>query len=201
MRPLLDRPWLTAFAAAVLAFVFNALLVRSLVIPAVIGLAWFLITAVGLHRMRQRRREIDELGPLDVSRAMAVWWSIVIGVVVVVALTLTLPSIIRDNYGDELLSYYAAIEQGDVQKAYRSQCAGALARMSQIEFAERLKRQLDDIGAIKSYNPLRGEKAVGHVVVRGERRTVTSLVPVKRENGSWRPCPGDQPLGQLLPPP
>lgn len=196
---ILLHPWRAALAAGLFASTFNVLLVQSLLIASVIGVVWFVVVGFAVTRVRQRGEMTVEPGPINVSRTIAAGWSIGVGIIMTIALAISLPSIIRDRYGNELRSYYAKLKAGEVQKAYDSLCTGSRANVSLVEFDERLERQLEEIGAIKSYNPLRGEATVGHVVVEGERRTVESLVPVKREDGSWRPCPDDLPLGKLVP--
>ena len=192
---IVKHPWPAALGAGLFAFAANAWLAGSLLIPLVVGVVWFVITGVTLTRWRDRG-EVPP--PLDRLR---LWWIAAVGLVLAVALALALPSIIRDNYGDELRSYYRSLKDGDIAKAYESLCPTSKAQISSGEFSDRLQRQLNELGAIKSYRSLRGDKTVGYTVVEGSRKTVLSLVPVERVDGRWMPCPSDQPLGELRSPP
>jgi len=181
------------------AFAFNVLLIRSLLLPGIVGLVWVLIAGFGLIRRRKRRQTAGPPDLIDVSRERAVGWSIGVGIVLVIGLVVFLPSIIRDNYGKELSSYYSAIKKGEIEKAYASLGTRSRESISEGEFRDRLNMPLDDLGAIKSFRPLRGDVKVGYTVLTGQRRELTSLMPVTKEGGSWKPCPVDQPLGTLVP--
>jgi hypothetical protein len=134
-----------------------------------------------------------------VNRAFRQALGVVIGLVVLVGLFVTIPELLRDNYGAPLRRYLTSLSQNDAQSAYEMLCEGTKRDMTFQAYSDRLRGQLTEIGEVKEINPLRGGTGEGYTALIGSRRSVSAVTPMKKEDGRWKPCPMTEPLGRLEP--
>ncbi len=110
-------------------------------------------------------------------------------------------TLVSGYYGASLKVYLSALASGETDRAYGMLCAESMASISRDEFQRRLQARLASLGPIRDLHPLRGGDAVGVTIVEGTLQTVAVDTPMRKEEGSWKPCPRRDPFGEIRPPP
>lgn len=126
--------------------------------------------------------------------------AVFIFIVLAVAL-LYLTTFTRDRFGPQIGKYIETLLDGRTREAYESTCSRFRLSIALEQFSERAIVQLAFIGDVERVDSLRGERRVASFAITGEHRTVHAAIPVEREEGQWKACPIDQPLGVLRPAP